>query len=75
MHGMCSPSLALSRRWMSSALHLRDRRADRFARLAIFSGQTTLYRFITRCRLAELRFGRFGRLMHDRGSCLSVCCI
>jgi hypothetical protein len=34
-----------------------------------------LYRFITRCRASELRFGRFGGLGHDRGSCLPVCCI
>ena len=34
-----------------------------------------LYRFRTRCRLCELRFGRVGGLGQDRGSCLSVCCI
>ena len=34
-----------------------------------------LYRFITRCRASELRFGRLGGLRHDRGLCLPVCCI
>jgi hypothetical protein len=34
-----------------------------------------LYRVKTRRRDAGLRFGLVGRLRHDRGSCLSVCCI
>src|SRR5208283_5748327 len=29
-----------------------------------------LYRFRTRCRISELRFGAVGGLGHDRGSCL-----
>ena len=29
-----------------------------------------LYRLITRCRASGLRYGRFGGLGHDRGSCL-----
>jgi hypothetical protein len=33
-----------------------------------------LYRFRTRCRISELRFGAAGGLGQDRGSCLSVCC-
>ena len=33
-----------------------------------------LYRFRTRCRVRELRFGRIGGLGQDRGSCLSACC-
>jgi len=35
----------------------------------------SLYRVKTRRRDAGLRFGLAGRLRHDRGSCLSVCCI
>ena len=34
-----------------------------------------LYRFKTRRRDPELRFGLASRLRQDRGSCLSVCCI
>ncbi len=33
-----------------------------------------LYRFRTRCRVGELRFGRIGGLGQDRGSCLPACC-
>jgi hypothetical protein len=40
-----------------------------------FIGATSLYRFKTRRRDAELGFGLASRLRHDRGSCLSVCCI
>ena len=34
-----------------------------------------VYRFKTRRRYAELRFGLASRLRQDRGPCLSVCCI
>ena len=37
--------------------------------------QRRLYRFRTRCRVPELRFGMIGRVGHDHGSCPSVCCI
>ena len=52
---------------------VRDRfigwsREQQYARLI-------LYRVKTRRRDAGLRFGLVGRLRHDRGSCLSVCCI
>ena len=33
-----------------------------------------VYRFRTRCRICELRFGAVGGLGQDRGLCLSVCC-
>jgi len=36
---------------------------------------TILYRFRTRCRVSELRFGALGEVRQDHGSCLSVCCI
>ena len=33
-----------------------------------------LYRFRTRSRCCELRFGQMGRLRQDRGSCAFGCC-
>ena len=41
----------------------------------VVAGGPTLYSVKTRRRDAGLRFGLVGRLRHDRGSCLSVCCI
>ena len=41
----------------------------------LFHVDCAVYRVKTRRRDAGLRFGLVGRLRHDRGSCLSVCCI
>jgi len=42
--------------------------------LRVHGGGSRVYRFRTRCRVSELRFGAVGRLRQDRGSCLSVSC-
>ena len=38
-------------------------------------GARVVYRFRTRCRVPELRFGSMVELRQDHGSCPSVCCI
>ncbi len=65
----CGHALLLSEAGEAAASHAGIRRRGR-------NNYTTLYRVKMRCpRDAGLRFGLVGRLRHDRGSCLSVCCI